>query len=405
MLPSLLLLLLWPPTTASRPLQPLRRRTYQPKDHSSLAIEAIHRLRGGSTSCTGSGDWRFFVAGSISAAFSHGYTTPIDVIKTRMQTNPDLYDGSTILALRNIVAESGTPPPPPPLPSHTRTHSANRQFAHAPSSSSAGALFLLQGLVPTLIGYGAEGALKFGSYEKLKPLFAQLTRSGFVNYILASCVAGAIAAVVLCPAEEVRIRMVADPDYARGTAAALVRISREKGPFGSLGGFPAMAVKQVPYTMGKQVSFDFLCGLAVQLLSRSGASPALASRLAPMVAALPAAVLAAVLSQPGDVLLTEFYKGGSDGGESSSLLASLRSVLGKRGVAGLFVGLQALDPPSLILPTHLRPSNSLNLHPSTCQSTPHLTQARLVHVIGIIWVQLILYDSIKQRLGLPATGH
>ena len=40
----------------------------------------------------------------------------------------------------------------------------------------------------------------------LKPLFAQLTRSAFFNCILASCVAGAIAAVVLCPAEEVRIR-------------------------------------------------------------------------------------------------------------------------------------------------------------------------------------------------------
>jgi len=316
---------------------PLRRRTNQPKDQSSLAIKAI-RLRGGSS--TGGADWRFFVAGSISAALSHGYTTPIDVIKTRMQTNPELYNGSAILALRTIV-------------------------------ESDGALFLLQGLVPTLIGYGTEGALKFGSYEMLKPLFAQLTRSAFFNCILASCVAGAIAAVVLCPAEEVRIRMVADPDYAPNAAAALGRISREKGPFGSLGGFPAMAAKQVPYTMGKQVSFDFLCTLAVYLLRRSGVPATLAARLAPMVAALPAAVLAAVLSHPGDVLLTEFYKGGSDGEQSSSLLESLRSVVRKRGVGGLFVGLQA----------------------------------RLVHVIGIIWVQLIMYDSIKQGLGLPATGH
>ena len=196
--------------------------------------------------------------------------------------------------------------------------------------------------MPTLIGYGTEGALKFGSYEMLKPLFAQLTRSAFFNCILASCVAGAIAAVVLCPAEEVRIRMVADPDYAPNAAAALGRISREKGPFGSLGGFPAMAAKQVPYTMGKQVSFDFLCTLAVYLLRRSGVPATLAARLAPMVAALPAAVLAAVLSHPGDVLLTEFYKGGSDGEQSSSLLESLRSVVRKRGVGGLFVGLQAI---------------------------------------------------------------
>ena len=42
--------------------------------------------------------------------------------------------------------------------------------------------------------------------------------------------------------------MVADPDYAPSAAAALGRISREKGPFGSLGGFPAMAAKQVGTT-------------------------------------------------------------------------------------------------------------------------------------------------------------
>ena len=37
-----------------------------------------------------------------------------------------------------------------------------------------GALFLLQGLGPTCIGYGLEGALKFGCYELAKPLFAQV---------------------------------------------------------------------------------------------------------------------------------------------------------------------------------------------------------------------------------------
>ena len=42
--------------------------------------------------------------------------------------------------------------------------------------------------------------------------------------------------------------MVADPDYAPSAAAALGRISREKGVFGSLGGFPAMAAKQVRTT-------------------------------------------------------------------------------------------------------------------------------------------------------------
>jgi hypothetical protein len=52
------------------------------------------------------------------------------------------------------------------------------------------------------------GALKFGFYELFKPIFAQLTPSQFLNFLLASIVAGAVASVVLCPCEDARIRMV-----------------------------------------------------------------------------------------------------------------------------------------------------------------------------------------------------
>ena len=37
-------------------------------------------------------------------------------------------------------------------------------------------------------------------------------------------------------------------------------------------------------------------------------------------------------------------------------------------------------------------------------SVPRCRQARLLHVIGIIWVQLVMYDRLKVALGLPATG-
>ena len=58
-----------------------------------------------------------------------------------------------------------------------------------------------------------EGALKFGCYEVLKPWCMQLSSSRTLNYLMASVVAGAVASIVLCPAEEVRIKQVSDPAF------------------------------------------------------------------------------------------------------------------------------------------------------------------------------------------------
>ena len=50
---------------------------------------------------------------------------------------------------------------------------------------------------PTIVGYGLEGALKFGFYETFKVVFKTLTAVQFVNYLIASVIAGAIASIVL----------------------------------------------------------------------------------------------------------------------------------------------------------------------------------------------------------------
>lgn len=288
-------------------------------------------------------DWRYFAAGGVSAALSHGYTTPIDVVKTMMQMHPEL--GTSVTdAARSLVR-------------------------------SEGVSFLFQGFAATCTGYGVEGALKFGCYEIMKTQFAHLTPNRAFNYLCASVVAGEVAALVLCPAEEVRIKQVSDPHYCEGgTIDTLRKISAENGPLATFEGMPAMAAKQVPYTMGKQVSFDVACecvrGLFRLLLRDEGAVAAL-NGIVPMIAAIPAAVLACVMSHPGDMLLTSYYheKQGHDG-RSRSVISTARDLISHGGIAALFRGLRA----------------------------------RLLHVISIIWVQLVVYDKTKQLLGLPATG-
>ena len=72
-------------------------------------------------------DYRYFVAGGTCAAISHGITTPIDVVKTRIQADPKKFNQGMAQATVAILQEDG------------------------PSA-------LLGGLGPTVVGYGIEGA-------------------------------------------------------------------------------------------------------------------------------------------------------------------------------------------------------------------------------------------------------
>ena len=108
---------------------------------------------------------------------------------------------------------------------------------------------LLGGLGPTVVGYGIEGAAKFGIYEILKPVFGQVIEDQPTAFILASIAAGAVAALILCPAESVRIRIVTDTNYAdKGLLAGLPKLIKEEGFLEMFGGFPAMLTKQVRKT-------------------------------------------------------------------------------------------------------------------------------------------------------------
>lgn len=272
----------------------------------------------------------------ILSLSGHGITTPIDVIKTKIQTSPEKYNKGLISAAKEIIKEEGVG-------------------------------FLLAGLGPTVVGYGIEGALKFGFYESFKPLFAHVTSSEFVNFLLASVIAGAVASIVLCPMEETRIKMVGDSSWANeNLISGLVRLIKETGFFATFGGLPAMLSKQIPYTMGKQVSFDIFAKILYDVVSKSNISPADAKWIISVGSAFLASIIACIYSQPGDMILTETYKIQP----SQSFFQTVGTIYHDRGLGGFYTGLGA----------------------------------RLAHVASIITSQLVLYDIVKSALGLPVTG-
>jgi solute carrier family 25 phosphate transporter 3 len=226
---------------------------------------------------------------------------------------------------------------------------------------------LLAGLAPTVLGYGIEGAMKFGVYEVMKPVMAQVVSDKATAYILASIFAGAIASIILCPMESARIRVVTDKDYkGLSLVQCLPKLISEDGFLNLFGGLWAMLSKQVPYTMAKQVSFDIVATFLYGVFATKGLAAIDIKWVVSVMAAFVASLFACISSQPGDMILTETYKGRSNSG----FFGVIGNIYKSGGVPAFFTG----------------------------------TGARIVHVSSIITSQLVVYDIVKQLLGLPATG-
>ena len=237
---------------------------------------------------------------------------------------------------------------------------------------------LLNGLGPTVFGYGIEGAMKFGVYEVMKPIFLALLGSSnkVVAFMFASFIAGSVAAVLLVPMESLRIKQVTDPSYANeNIMTGLPRIIQQDGFFIMMSGVWAMLAKQVPYTFGKQVSFDLIAKFLYEVSSKiDSLSPTQVKWIVSIFSAMFASVVACLFSQPGDMILTKTYNTNDSGdnkpGNFNSVVKDIYNSPYGGGVSEFFRG----------------------------------TKARIVHVGMIITSQLVVYDLVKQLLGLPATG-
>jgi len=285
-------------------------------------------------------DVRYFIAGGSCASFSHGIATPFDVVKTRIQAEPEVYNSGLKDATISLIGKEGLG-------------------------------VLSTGLVPTLVGFGLEGAVKFGVYESLKPLCISLlqTDTKTVPYLLASIGAGAIASTILCPMERARIKIVTEgkDKSSTGLFGGIGPLIEEEGLSSIFFGYSTMLLKQVPYTITKQCSFDlFATTISIQAASILSTLPSEEVRfLSTVTAAFLASILACTVSQPGDVILTRKFKENS----SESAVDLAKNIFQNQGLGGFYTGYGA----------------------------------RLAHVASIVTSQLVLYDFIKQLLGLPAT--
>jgi solute carrier family 25 (mitochondrial phosphate transporter), member 3 len=256
---------------------------------------------------------QYFVAGGVCALLTHAACTPIDVVKTRIQTTHAGKYAGLLDGMRVIIADEG-------------------QNA------------LLKGLGATAGGYFLHGAFKYSFYEVFKVLLAPDAATALKPPLLVAAAAGfcaeCIACMLLCPMEAVRIRSVSDLTFPSGAIAGLMYIAQLEGWHGMYKGLPAMLLKQVPYTVGQFVAFEYTvvivrAAVFTVLLLPGGSKSTWAAAVVSMVAGLLAGIFAGIISHPGDTILSKVNQEESEGGA----LVQIQRVLRATGVRGLFAGL------------------------------------------------------------------
>lgn len=257
---------------------------------------------------------RFAFAGAVCCAVTHGALTPVDVVKTRIQLEPEKYNRGMVEAFKQVIRTEGAPA-------------------------------LLTGFGPTAAGYFLQGAFKFGGYEFWKKTFidtlgierAQNNRTAI--YLGSSAIAEFFADVALCPLEATRIRLVSQPTFATGLVSGFSRILKEEGVMrGFYSGFGPILLKQVPYTMTKFVVYEIAAENIYRLINKPKESLSnMTITSVNLGSGMIAGACAAIVSQPADTLLSKINK--QKGGEGQSIASRLVTISKDLGIRGLFLGL------------------------------------------------------------------
>ncbi|XP_034708158.1 mitochondrial phosphate carrier protein 3, mitochondrial-like isoform X2 [Vitis riparia] len=169
-------------------------------------------------------------SGGLSTGLTHTAVTPFDLVKCNMQIDPAKYK-SISSGFGVLLKEQGV-----------------RGF--------------FRGWVPTLLGYSAQGACKFGFYEFFKKYYSDIAGPEYAAkyktliYLAGSASAEVIADVALCPMEAVKVRVQTQPGFARGLSDGFPKFVKSEGALGLYKGIVPLWGRQIPYTMMKFASFE-----------------------------------------------------------------------------------------------------------------------------------------------------
>lgn len=250
---------------------------------------------------------RFVLSGAICCSGAHLILTPIDVAKTKMQTNPERYPG-VISALKTVAREEGF-------------------------------VTFFNGWEPTFLGFFVNGGLGYSTIEYFRRTFIEIAGPNAgaleIPIILGSALISAcLGSFTLAPFESVRIRAVAQPDYADNIVGVLKRIVAEEGVGSLFSAVPAFLPKEILFICTKFLLFDLSTDYLYETYPAANEDLKL-SLLVSLVGGTLGGVGAAIVSNPADATISEMKKSKSD----ISAIGAFQALLERGGIPLLFRGL------------------------------------------------------------------
>jgi len=283
------------------------------------------------------------VGGILACGLTHTIITPLDIVKCRKQTNPDMYkslgDGLKVI------------------------------------NATEGFKGLTVGWQPTLLGYSAQGFGKFGFYEIFKDVYKKIVgpqnaeKWRTTGFLISSACAEVIADFLLCPMESLKVRMQTSDKgtFPTGFGAGMAELQKE-GIFGFYKGISPLLMRQVPYTMVKFAAFERTVEFFYKKIFTKGKKNySKATQLTvTFLSGYWAGIFCAIVSHPADTMVSKLNKVKSE----EPVLTSVKKIYGEIGFNGLWRGLTT----------------------------------RIIMIGTLTGLQWWIYDTFKTAVGLQTSG-
>lgn len=275
------------------------------------------------------------IGGMLSAGTTHLAITPLDVLKVNMQVHPIKYQ-SISTSFTTLLREQG------------------------PSA-------FWRGWTGKFFGYGMQGACRFGLYEYFNKVYSNVLvdqNKGLI-FLVSSMSAEVIANVALCPFEAIKIRVQAQPHYAKGLADGFPKLYMAEGLRGLYRGLIPLWGRNLPFSVVMFSTFehsvDFLYRKVMQMKKEDCTK---AQQLGvTCLAGYAAGSAGSIVSNPADNIVASL-----NNKKANSLTQAVKRI----GFVNLFT-----------------------------RSLP----IRIMLVGPVVTLQWFFYDSIKVLNGLPTSGH